>query len=107
MLLIAGGVALLTLIVPRLRVSRWTCNLGPLATAIAVAQAILEGPRWQMVPAYVVSGLLLIVRLHSTPGPWALHHRSDCGGGLSACRCPLRYRLFCPVSAFPRRAGSM
>ncbi len=62
-LLIMSGAAFLTLIKPRLRASRWTSTLVPLAPATAAAQAALEGPRWQMVPAYVVSGLLFVAWL--------------------------------------------
>ena len=33
------------------------------AVLIAIAQMIVEGPRWQMVPAYVLTGLFFLVWL--------------------------------------------
>lgn len=52
------------LAVPRVHSARWMGGVAVLATlAIAVVQVLIEGPRWQMVPAYVLSGLFLLVWL--------------------------------------------
>ncbi len=59
-------VNLLTLVVwavPRLRAVRWTGYVAFLGLLLAGAQLIVEGPRWQMVPAYVLTGLLFLVWL--------------------------------------------
>jgi hypothetical protein len=42
---------------------RWTGYVAFIAVLIAIAQIIVEGPRWQMVPAYVLTGLFFLVWL--------------------------------------------
>jgi predicted dienelactone hydrolase len=50
----------------------WVRHLAPIALLIAGAQALVEGPRWQMVPAYVLAGLFFLV--------WLLHNIALAGG---------------------------
>jgi len=45
--------------VPQLHAVRWTGYV----VLIAIVQIIVEGPRWQMVPAYVLTGLFFLVWL--------------------------------------------
>jgi predicted dienelactone hydrolase len=63
LLLLANLVAFFVLAVPRLRAVRWTGYSALLALLIAGAQALIEGPRWQMLPAYALAGLLFLVWL--------------------------------------------
>jgi hypothetical protein len=49
--------------VPQLHAVRWTGYVALIAVLIAIAQMIVEGPRWQMVPAYVLTGLFFLVWL--------------------------------------------
>jgi len=56
-------VTLGVLAVPPLRAVRWTGSLPAVAVLIAVAQMISEGPRWQIVPADVLTGLFFLVWL--------------------------------------------
>jgi hypothetical protein len=51
------------LAVPRLHAVRWMGYVAFIAVLIAVAQMIVEGPRWQMVPAYMLTALFLLVWL--------------------------------------------
>jgi len=51
------------LVVPRLHAVRWLGYVAYIAVLIAIAQMIVEGPRWQMVPAYVLTALFLLVWL--------------------------------------------
>jgi predicted dienelactone hydrolase len=51
------------LAVPQLHAVRWTGYVALIAVLIAIAQMIVEGPRWQMVPAYVLTGLFFLVWL--------------------------------------------
>ena len=51
------------LAVPQLHAVRWIGYVAFLAVLIAIAQMIVEGPRWQMVPAYVLTGLFFLVWL--------------------------------------------
>ena len=63
-------VSLLTfavLAVPRLHAVRWMGYVAFIAVLIAIAQMIVEGPRWQMVPAYVLTALFLLVWLLQKP----------------------------------------
>ena len=61
--------AFLVLAVPLPRVVPWMRHLAPIALAIAVAQVLMEGPRWQMVPAYALAGLFFVIwlRRYVTP----------------------------------------
>src|SRR5215218_7497335 len=71
-LLLANLLAFLVLAVPRLRAVRWTRYSAPIALLIAGAQALLEGPRWQMVPAYALAGLFFLI--------WLLQNIAPAGG---------------------------
>jgi hypothetical protein len=61
------------LVVPRLHAVRWLGYVAYIAVLIAIAQMIVEGPRWQMVPAYVLTALFLLVWLLQRTAPrwWA------------------------------------
>src|SRR5215216_1941469 len=71
-LLLANLLAFFVLAVPRLRAVRWTRYSAPIALLIAGAQALLEGPRWQMVPAYALAGLFFLI--------WLLPNIAPAGG---------------------------
>jgi hypothetical protein len=62
-LVLVNLLALGVLAVPQLHAVRWTGYVAFIAVLIAIAQMIVEGPRWQMVPAYVLTGLLFLVWL--------------------------------------------
>lgn len=62
-LLIANFLAFLVVAMPRLYATRWMGGIVLLALALAVIQVLMEGPRWQMVPAYGLTGLFLFVWL--------------------------------------------
>ena len=54
---------------PLPRVMFWMRYWVPIALLIAVAQVLVEGPRWQMVPAYTLAGLFLLVWLLRNTAP--------------------------------------
>jgi hypothetical protein len=58
--------------VPRLRAIRWTGSIVFIALVVAVIQVLVERARWQMVPAYVLTGLFLMV--------WGVQHLASAGG---------------------------
>ncbi len=62
-LLVGELLTFLVLALPSPRSVRWTRFSAVVVVALASAQIILEGPRWQMAPAYVLSGLSLGVSL--------------------------------------------
>jgi hypothetical protein len=72
LLSLANLLAFLVLAVPRLRAVPWLRHLAPIALPIAGAQVLLEGPRWQMVPAYALAGLYFLV--------WLLQNIAPVGG---------------------------
>src|SRR5215204_6804576 len=69
LLLLANLLAFFVLALPRLRAVRWTRYSAPIALLMAGAQALLEGPRWQMVPAYALAGLFFVIWLLQNIAP--------------------------------------
>lgn len=80
LLLLANLLSLLVWSIPRLRAARWTRHSASVALLIAVAQVLVEGPRWQMIPAY---GLTALLWLCST-----LQHRATVRGLAERTRLP-------------------
>jgi predicted dienelactone hydrolase len=63
LLLVANLLTFVVVAVPRLHATRWMGGVVLITLALAVVQVLLEGPRWQMVPAYVLTVLFLVVWL--------------------------------------------
>jgi predicted dienelactone hydrolase len=63
LLIVANLVTFLVLTVPLFRTVSWTHYSALIALLIAISQALVEGPRWQMVPAYALAGLFFLVGL--------------------------------------------
>ena len=61
--LLANLLTFFVLAVPLPSAVRWMRYSAPIALVIAVAQVLVEGQRWQMVPAYALTGLFLLVWL--------------------------------------------
>ena len=61
--MLANLLAMLVLAVPLHGAMRWLRLAAPAALLVAVAQVVAQGPRWQMVPAYVLAGLFFVVWL--------------------------------------------
>jgi hypothetical protein len=51
------------------RAVRWMRHSAPVALPMAVAQVLVEGARWQMIPAYVLTVLFVLVCLLKTGAP--------------------------------------
>ncbi len=51
------------LVLPPLRAIHWTGYFALITVLIAGIQIFIEGPRWQMIPAYALAGLFLLVWL--------------------------------------------
>ena len=62
-LLLADLLALIVLSVPRFSSTRWRRHSPAAALVIAVVQVFVEGPRWQMFPAYALTGLFFLVSM--------------------------------------------
>jgi predicted dienelactone hydrolase len=74
LLVVANVIALVVFAVPRLRTIRWAGYVVLLALAVAVIQVLVEGARWHMIPAYVLTGLFLVV--------WGLQQVAPAGRGV-------------------------
>ena len=68
LLLMADLVALAILAVPHLRGARWQRLSTIAAMAFAFAHWVVEGPRWQMVPAYGLTLLLFVFSMAKCVG---------------------------------------
>jgi predicted dienelactone hydrolase len=69
LLSIANFLALLVLALPLPRSMLWIRYMAPIALLIAVVQILTEGWRWQMVPAYVLAVLFMLIWLFQKIAP--------------------------------------
>ncbi len=79
LLLLANLLTFFVLAIPQLRAVRWTGYVAVLALLIAGAQVLVEGFRWQMIPAYVLSAVFFLIWLLQTLAPAGV----PAGGGLN------------------------
>jgi hypothetical protein len=72
LLLVADLVAFWLLVIPWPGRAGWLRYAAPIALPVMGVQLLVEGPRWQMVPAYALAGLLFLVWLLQTrkPASW-------------------------------------
>lgn len=78
LLIIADLLTFPVIAIPRFRAIRWIGSISLITCSLAVFQIFVEGPRWQMVPAYVLAGLFLLVRVAQyfvKPGGFVKHSR--------------------------------
>lgn len=109
-LLLVNLLTLGVLAVPQLHAVRWTGYVAFIAVLIAIAQMIVEGPRWQMVPAYVLTGLFFLVwLLQSTALAGRPVNRLAAGVAIGLGTLTLvisaALPIVSPVFRFPRPSG--
>ncbi len=80
LLSLANLLTFVGLTVPRLRAAHASRYSAVAALPIAGAQALLEGSRWQMFPAYLLSGLLLLAWWRQNREPTVKASDSQHGG---------------------------
>lgn len=98
---------------PLPRAIRWMHHSAPIAALIAVAQGVVEGPRWQMVPAYTLAGICFLVwllyysarMLADPPAISRLAAGLAHGLGLLGLAVSLALPLLLPVFRFPHPSG--
>lgn len=108
-LLAVDLVALVLLAIPRPRHTRWPLVAALLAVVLALAQLGAEGSRWQMLPAYALTAILLVTAFVLRCRPGRARHRVASAAGLSllglvfvvAATLPLALPMF----AFPAPSG--
>lgn len=93
----------------------WLRTWAPIALLIALGQVWVEGPRWQIVPAYVLAGLFCLVWLlqNIVPAGWPigqpLIHRLVIGLGVGLGVLGLMVAvilpIMLPVFRFPKPSG--
>lgn len=111
LLLLANLLAWCSLAIPRLRAARWRRLPALVAVAFALAHGVLEGPRWQMVPAYVLALLIFVIamvqRLSTAGGTGARGWRQfiAIGIGVAAFAMSAALPVIVPVFTFPPPTG--
>jgi predicted dienelactone hydrolase len=113
LLLLANLLAFLVLVVPLPNAILWLRYLAPVTLLIAGAQALAEGPRWQMVLAYVLAGLFFLVSLLQNVAPavaggLATHRLSiglAVGLGALGLAVSIVLPIMFPVFRFPHPGG--
>ena len=111
LLSLANLAAFLTLIVPLPRELCWMHYLAAITLLIAGIQALVEGPRWQMAPAYLLAGLFFLVWVLQVLAPvgspteprWA--YQLATGLGLLGLAVSIGMPVILPVFRFPRPSG--
>lgn len=98
----------LTVLLPR--AGRWTSYSALIALVIAVAQVLVEGPRWQMIPAYGLTGLFFLVWLRQKIAPAVFANRLAVslaiGLGVLGLAISIVLPIVLPVFRFPHPSGS-
>ena len=115
LLLMADLLAFVFVSVPRMRAVSWIRHLPAVALVIAAAQVLAEGPRWQMAPAYALTGLFfgvwLLQNFAPARGPAGRKRLHRVGAavaiGLGALGLAIAVALpmMVPVFRFPHPAG--
>jgi len=115
LLLLADLLAFVELAVPLARPARWMRPAAAVAVLVAVAQVLVEGPRWQLVPAYALTGLFLLARLVQSLAPAGgqsgadrthrLVRRSAVGLGVLGLAVSAVVPAAVPVFRFPNPGG--
>ncbi len=101
------------LLVPRLRVIRWIGYSAPAGLLVAIVQVSVEGPRWQMVPAYALSIIFFLLWLNRRTSSSRLHMIRfkrliaglGIGSGILAMAVSAVLPSILPVFHFPRPSG--
>lgn len=60
-LIVTSILTFCTLAIPRLQVIRWIGYAAPVALLLAIVQMLVEGPTWQMIPAYTLTVIFFFI----------------------------------------------
>jgi predicted dienelactone hydrolase len=106
LLLLANLATFLALALPR--ALRFVRHLALIAPLLAATQALAEGPRWEMAPAYLLTGLFFLVWLFQSlaPAEASGHVKAfGIGLGIAGLAGAIASPLILPVFHFPKPAG--
>lgn len=106
----ANLLAFLSLILPLPNVLYGLRMVAPAALLIAIVQIIAEGVRWQMLPAYLLTGIFFLIWLMIRQTPDSLHLSSlmtgaGTGLGIMGLIISMVLPLALPVFQFPQPSG--
>jgi predicted dienelactone hydrolase len=115
LLMVADLVAFLLLVVPLPGRARWLHHAALIPLPAMGAQLLVEGPRWQLLPAYALAGLFFLVWLLRTVKParlpatrrWTRRLAAGVGVGLGILGLAVSAGLpvVFPVFRFPQPIG--
>jgi hypothetical protein len=107
---LANLLAFCILLIPRPDATRWMAHMPLVAVLAAGLQPLVEGPRWQMIPAYVLALVFLLVRLVGTALPVDVHVNRGVRGmsiglGVPVLLVSIFLPIVLPVFRFPPPGG--
>lgn len=110
MLSAANLLAFISLILPLPHELRWMRYAAVVAVLIALVQAVIEGPRWQMIPAYAWAAIFFLIWLVGMLTPNGLHVNRFIAGigiGLGALGmlAAISLPIVLPIFHFPKPTG--
>jgi predicted dienelactone hydrolase len=111
LLLLANLLTFFVFTLPVLRAVHWTGSVVLIALLLAIAQVLIEGPRWQMLPAYALAGLFFLIWLlqNIAPGDGIAGHRwinqLAIGLGVLGLAASTALPIMLPVFRFPHPTG--
>lgn len=111
LLLVALSLALLSLLAPHSRVTRWPRLSSTVALLFGAVQILAEGPRWPLLPAYALTVLLcgfsMLATCTASGGPGRMRRPMSLPLGLSLPWLALCFALplSAPVFRFPTPTG--
>jgi len=102
--------AFLDLTIPRLHALPWMGFSSLAALLIAVTQILVEGPRWQMIPAYTLTIIFFSIWLLGITLPDSLHINRiivilSTGAGILVLVIAIALPILLPVFHFPKPTG--
>jgi predicted dienelactone hydrolase len=109
-LLLADLLAFVRLIIPRLRSTRWTGYVAPIPLLTAIVQVLVEGSRWQMVPAYALTAIFFLIWLLAIVIHGGIHFNRvvsflGVGVGVLVLVISVALPILMPVFHFPKPSG--
>jgi predicted dienelactone hydrolase len=110
MLSFANLLTFCILAIPRLRTIRWMGYLALITVLIAGTQMLVEGTRWQMVPAYTLTVIFCLIWLLGIVMPSGIHVTrliagAGIGLGVLALTVATALPIVLPVFHFPLPSG--
>ena len=109
---LANTLAFLVLAVPLPPTVAWLRLAAPVAALVAAAQVVVEGPRWQMAPAYALAAVFCLVWLLQGFAPaaadgFSTHPLAAAAAGLGVLGLAVSISLpvLIPVFRFPQPGG--